>query len=346
MPFLREASGGPTYSTCSSFSSPSFTATASVLLLPLLGSFFDIPPTDDRETGGCDEFRPNGQLKPIFRRLAYGLLGFAKSVTVETSAREEKDRDLPPKNFDNPGLLQNKDKKKPLSEYAIAFKERKEMTCTTNVHKASNHDHMSVHLSYKPGDMIIHHTSSSNTSHNRFQMYPKGFHYSLHILDHIPTTGSQERSSTLATYPRDIQQWTVYTLSHVTHIKTMYTKANSHVIILKGERHGVVAYLIGRELSRSAISLRGPRRADCASDVSPDDTSSEVHELSSLPLQMEDEDSEEYSRSSMASITGPHDGGIPEDTKETCPTTPGLLFCTLTTFRARSEGKLGCNKFP
>jgi len=109
--FLREASGGPTYSTCSSFSSPSFTATASVLLLPLLGSFFDIPPTDDRETGGCDEFRPNGQLKPIFRRLAYGLLGFAKSVTVETSAREEKDRDLPPKNFDNPGLLQNKDKR-------------------------------------------------------------------------------------------------------------------------------------------------------------------------------------------------------------------------------------------
>jgi hypothetical protein len=32
-------------------------------------------------------------------------LGFARSETDETSASDENDRDLPPKNFESPGLL-------------------------------------------------------------------------------------------------------------------------------------------------------------------------------------------------------------------------------------------------
>lgn len=67
---------------------------------------------EERVGGGYDlVLSPNGQLKPIFRRLAYGLLGLASSVTVDTSASEENERDLPPKNFDKPGLLQEGQKK-------------------------------------------------------------------------------------------------------------------------------------------------------------------------------------------------------------------------------------------
>ena len=78
-------------------------------MLPLVGSFFAMVALEERVGGGYDLCRSNGQLKPIFRLLiyAYGLLGFAKSFTLETSAKEEKERDLPPKNFDRPGLLQN-----------------------------------------------------------------------------------------------------------------------------------------------------------------------------------------------------------------------------------------------
>jgi hypothetical protein len=97
---------GAESSLCSSLSPPRMTATASVFLLPLLGSFFAMLAPEDRVGGGYDLFLSrNGQLNPIFCRFAYGLFGFANSVTDDTSAKEEKDRDLPPKNFDRPGLL-------------------------------------------------------------------------------------------------------------------------------------------------------------------------------------------------------------------------------------------------
>jgi hypothetical protein len=51
-------------------------------------------------------------LTPILLRFAYGLLGFSKSEVVDTSAREENERALPPKNFESPGLLQNQQKKR------------------------------------------------------------------------------------------------------------------------------------------------------------------------------------------------------------------------------------------
>jgi hypothetical protein len=72
-----------------------------------LEDFFEIPATDAREMGGYDLWRSRGLLRPNLLRLAYGLLGFARSETDDTSARDENDRDLPPKNFDSPGLLQN-----------------------------------------------------------------------------------------------------------------------------------------------------------------------------------------------------------------------------------------------
>jgi hypothetical protein len=84
-----------------------------VFLLPWLGSFFAMLAPEERVGGGYDlVFSPNGQLKPIFRRLAYGLLGLASSVTVDTSASEENERDLPPKKFDKPGLLMGRDSSK------------------------------------------------------------------------------------------------------------------------------------------------------------------------------------------------------------------------------------------
>jgi hypothetical protein len=70
-----------------------------------LEDFFEIPATDAREMGGYDLWRSRGLLRPNLLRLAYGLLGFARSETDDTSAREENDRDLPPKNFESPGLL-------------------------------------------------------------------------------------------------------------------------------------------------------------------------------------------------------------------------------------------------
>jgi hypothetical protein len=72
-----------------------------------LEDFFEIPATDAREMGGYDLWRSRELLRPNLLLLAYGLLGFARSETDDTSAREENDRDLPPKNFDSPGLLQN-----------------------------------------------------------------------------------------------------------------------------------------------------------------------------------------------------------------------------------------------
>lgn len=86
------------------------TATAKVLRDPLDGSFFAMLAPDDRVGGGYERvLSPNGQLNPIFLLFAYGLFGFANSVTVLTSANEENDRLFPPKNFDNPGLLMGRD---------------------------------------------------------------------------------------------------------------------------------------------------------------------------------------------------------------------------------------------
>jgi hypothetical protein len=56
--------------------------------------------------------------------LAYGLLGFSRSEVVDTSAREENERALPPKNFESPGLLQSQQEKK-VMRMSIHIKHRR-----------------------------------------------------------------------------------------------------------------------------------------------------------------------------------------------------------------------------
>ncbi len=67
-----------------------------------------MPVTEERERGGYDRCLVRWQLKPIFRLLPYGLSGFARSDVDFTSASEENDRDLPPKNLESPGFLHHR----------------------------------------------------------------------------------------------------------------------------------------------------------------------------------------------------------------------------------------------